>query len=272
MYIVVDIGGTNTRIAASRDLERFDAPIIIETSPRYEPGITALAEAALTAAGGEKIAAVVCGITGIVSKADGTVLKNRHANWLGKSIVPDIEARLSCKAHFENDVALVALGEAHFGAGQGSASMVYMTVSTGVNAARIVHGELDTGVFTAETGGQIFFDDGRPVTFEGLVSGTAIQKKYGKHPRELGLGHPVWEELAEIVSVGLYNSILHWSPNRVVLGGSMFNEIGISVESVRKHLDVINTKYPAMPEVVHSALGDLGGLWGGLARLRALRA
>jgi hypothetical protein len=88
------------------------------------------------------------------------------------------------------------------------------------------------------------------------------------HPRDLGKDSPVWEELSNILAFGLYNSLLHWSPDRVVLGGSMFNEIGISADRVKEHIDEINVKLPEIPDIVHSALGDFGGLYGGLALLK----
>jgi len=80
----------------------------------------------------------------------------------------------------------------------------------------------------------------------------------------------VWEELAQLFAYGLHNTILHWSPDRVVLGGSMFNEVGISVERVRAHVAEIMRKFPEVPEIVHSQLGDIGGLWGGVARLKQI--
>ena len=48
----------------------------------------------------------------------------------------------------------------------------------------------------------------------------------------------------------------------------MFNEVGISVPSVERHVKEIMVKFPVVPEIVHSALGDVGGLHGGLELLR----
>jgi predicted NBD/HSP70 family sugar kinase len=101
-----------------------------------------------------------------------------------------------------------------------------------------------------------------------LISGSAVEKRYGVHPLELGADTPVWEELARIAAIGIHNTILHWSPDTVVFGGSMFNEIGIPIESVKVHLAAIMKKIPQIPNIVHSSLHDEGGLYGGLARLR----
>jgi predicted NBD/HSP70 family sugar kinase len=105
-----------------------------------------------------------------------------------------------------------------------------------------------------------------------MISGAAIEKRFGMHPRELGKDHEVWEELARVAAYGIHNTILHWSPDRVVIGGSMMNEIGIPVERIRHHLTDIMHKFPTLPDIVHSELGDLGGLWGGLALLKQERA
>ena len=51
----------------------------------------------------------------------------------------------------------------------------------------------------------------------------------------------------------------------------MFNEIGIPVERVSAHLGAIMKKLPELPQIVHASLGDLGGIHGGLARLRQFR-
>lgn len=272
MYIVADIGGTKSRIAGSTDLATLSDPIIIDTPQEYQAGLSAITEAARSIAQGAPIVSVSIGLPGAFDRERCTLLQARNLPaWKGKSVVADLEKALGARVYAANDVALIALGEAHHGAGKGAGIVVYMTVSTGVNAARIVEGCFDTSVFGSETGGQYIFHDGRFLEFEQLVSGKSIEEKYKKHPKELGLGHPVWEELAETVALGLYNSILHWSPERVVLGGSMFNEIGISVESVRLGLERINKKFPSMPEVVHSALGDIGGLYGGMVALKQSR-
>ena len=120
-------------------------------------------------------------------------------------------------------------------------------------------------------GHQYLFVDDQPKDLCDLISGTAVVEKYHIQPKELGPGAPVWDEFARYLAYALHNTILHWSPNRIVLGGSMFNEVGISIDTVRTYLDDIMHMYPALPEIVHSNLGDVGGLHGGLARLKQLR-
>lgn len=271
MYIVADIGGTKTRIARSADLEKFDEPLIIDTPKTYADGIADIIRACRQMAGTDKIDAMAFDITGIVSDDGKTPLTSPHIpDWKGRPFARELEAALSTRVHLLNDTAQVGLGEAMYGAGKGAKIVVYVTVSTGVNGVRIVDGSIDPAAYGFEIGGQYLFVGENAKTLEDLVSGHAVQEKYEMNPKNIEKDSPVWEELAQLFAYGLHNTILHWSPDRVVLGGSMFNDIGISVERVKFHVNEIMRKFPAVPEIVHSELGDVGGLWGGIARLKQL--
>lgn len=271
MYIVADIGGTKTRIAGSRDREHFDVPIILDTPQTYEEGLAVFVESVKKIASGETIEGIAIGLPGILSHGKRALFNAPHLpQWNGQPLADRLEADLHTRVYLENDTALVGLGEAVFGAGQGSSILMYLTVSTGIGGVRIVDGEIDRATFGFEIGHQYLSPSSDEVTWEDLLSGSAIEKKYGKHPRDLGGDSPVWEELAIITAFGVHNATLHWSPDRVVLGGSMFKEVGIQVDRVQFHLKRIAKILPELPQIVHSDLGDLGGLWGGLARLKRL--
>ncbi len=271
MYIVADIGGTKTRIARSEDLGQLDEPVILDTPQNYNDGVADLIRTCRQMSGGGKIDAMAFDIAGLVS-ADGNipVAAPHLPDWRGKALVNELEAALSTKVHLLNDTAQVGLGEAIYGAGKGAHIMAYVTVSTGVNGVRIVDGKIDPAAYGFEIGGQYLFISDEARTLEELVSGRAVQEKYEINPKHIEKDSPVWEELAQLFAYGLHNTILHWSPDRVVLGGSMFNEIGIPVERVKAHVAQIMRKFPTIPEIVHSELGDVGGLWGGIARLKQL--
>ncbi len=250
--IVADIGGTKTRIAIVRDGESFETPAIVDSPESDTELISVITEAIHSAAQGESVEEIIIG----------------KPHWKRKpTFESDLQALLPVPVQFVNDAALVGLGEAHFGTGKESPIFVYITISTGVNGVRIVDGRIDVSTEGFEIGGQYLGLDSS-LSLEDMISGRAIHEKYGKHPKELGKDHPAWEELSKITAYGLHNTILHWSPDRVVLGGSMMNEIGIPLERVQFHLDTIMKKFPVLPELAHSALGDVGGLWGGVALLK----
>ncbi|HVU75407.1 MAG TPA: ROK family protein [Candidatus Paceibacterota bacterium] len=252
MYLLADIGGTKTRLAASKELQSFSDPVVFATPAEPAALAQLLMDEAYKLTGGAAAPLMI-----------------------GKPIYMDIEKevrkRAGAEVYFENDTALVGLGEAHHGAGKGSAIFAYITVSTGVNGVRIVDGSIDRSARGFEIGGQYLATEGT-TSLEDLISGRSVETHYGVHPKELGTDHPFWEEAARVLAYGLHNTISHWSPDTVAIGGSMMNEIGIPLPRVEAHLEAIRKKYPVLPKIVHSELGDLGGLWGGLQRLKELTA
>jgi len=66
---------------------------------------------------------------------------------------------------------------------------------------------------------------------EDYVSGSAVSRITGQSPQDIT--DPVfWKDLSCTLAVGLHNSILHWTPETVILGGSMMNQPGIDLREV----------------------------------------
>lgn len=261
--ILADIGGSKMRLALNTIIPL--DPTHLDTPHSYNDGLALIVATAQKLVGDTPLDYFIAGVPGVLSYNKRSLAHAPHLpDWEGKALADDIERMLSCKVLLENDTALVGLGEAHYGAGKGSSIMMYLTISTGVNGVRIVDGSIDRSNEGFEVGGQYLSHGDALETFEELVSGTAVFKKFGVHPRELGHDSPVWEELARVTAIGVHNTILEWSPDIVVLGGSMFNEIGISVPRVEAILLTIMHKFPTIPPLVHSQLKDDGGLYGAL--------
>ena len=271
MHIIADIGGTKTRMAGSRDLESFTDPIIFDTPQEYEDALEHITEAARRIAGEDPIDTFVAGLPVLLAHDKRGIVDAKNLPlWNGMACADDVERALSTRVVLENDTALVGLGEVSHGAGGNAASVAYLTVSTGVNAVHIVDGVIDPSYLGVSVGRQYVTMEDPPATWEDMISGSAIEKKYSMHPKELGKEWAGWEDMARIVAFGVHNAIMYWSPSTVVLGGSMFNDIGISADRVRAHVEDIRSGIPDVPNIVHSSLGDVGGLWGGLARLKQL--
>lgn len=268
MHIVSDIGGTKMRLAGTHDLQSFQAPIFLATPQSYDEALALFVESAKTIAAGEVIESIAIGVPVVLTTDKRSIIQSQNLpQWGGHAFADDLEKALGTKVYLENDTALVGLGEAVFGAGKGGSIIAYITVSTGVNGIRIIDGIIDRSTLGFEIGGQYLSSAEPLVSLEELISGRAIETRYGMHPRDLGKDTPLWEELARTAAIGFHNTILHWSPDTVVFGGSMFNEIGIPVDSVRSHLTEVTKKFPTIPTIVHSSLKDEGGLYGGMARL-----
>lgn len=273
MYILFDIGGTNMRVALSRDGETFEEPKIISTPKDFDQGMAAIKRIAEEISGGASIIAAGGGIAGTLSKDRSIFLNGPHLQgWNHKPIKKALEEALGVPVFVENDTAVVGLGEAIAGAGKGHDIVVYMTVSTGVGGVRIVNKRIDVSALGFEPGHQIIDAGGalhessvggRGMDLEGYISGTAISERYGKKPYEI-TDEKFWDEMARLLAYGLNNTIVHWSPDIVVIGGSMMKKIGIPIDRVRAHLKGILHIYPELPLIEHSSLEDVGGLHGAL--------
>lgn len=272
MYILFDIGGTKMRIAGSHDGKTFDEPLRFDTPALYDDGITLLMETVktLVAAIGEPLEAIAGGIAGTLDVARTQLVHATHLNaWVGKPFQESLAGQFGVPVYVENDSAVVGLGEAWHGAGQGGGIVAYITVSTGVGGARIIDGVLDASGYNFEPGDQIIARDatGQPVSVEGLISGVGVEKRFGKKPYEIR-DPAVWEELADTLACALHNTILHWTPSVVVLGGPMIvGEPAISIDRVRDCLKGYMSVYPTLPEVRQATLKDIGGIYGACALL-----
>jgi glucokinase len=271
MFVYFDIGGTKTRIAISLDGQSFDDPIKFDTPKDYEEGIKKITEVVQERTNGTPIAVAGGGIAGPVDPEHTMLINSPNLpHWIKKPLTQDISTALGCPVYIRNDTAIVGLGEAHHGAGKGSDNVAYITVSTGVGGARIVDGYLDKGVYNLEPGHQtIDFDKTaceacKSTSVEDYLSGTATAHRFGVKAYEVK-DPAVWEQLSHWMALFLKNTILHWSPRTVVLGGSMIvGDPAIPVDRIRDHLRELLHIYPEIPDIKRAELEDLGGLFGAM--------
>lgn len=268
MYFVFDIGGTNTRVGVSRDGKTIAENATVPTPQNFEKGMTEIIALANKLGGGENFQAAAGGVAGPLDKDHAVPVNAPHLqDWIKKPLKQKLEAALGVSVYLENDSALVGLGEACSGAGKGSKIVAYIGVGTGLGGARIVEGKIDMSASGFEPGHQILGIGPEALRLEEYVSGSAFERRYGKKAAEI-TNPEIWEEAELILAYGLHNTIAHWSPNVLVLGGSMI--IGnplISLEKVENHLNQITNIFTALPTIKKAELGAVGGLYGALEHL-----
>lgn len=255
-------------MAFSADNESFEAPQSVMTPNTYDEGLKLFLEMAQRCAVGRTIDKVCGGIAGPFKERERSLIGSPNlTDWIGKPLKNDLEKNLQAPIYIENDAALVGLGEAIVGAGKDKRIIAYITVSTGVGGARIVNGKIDEKAVGFEPGHQIL-DIASGKTLQDLVSGKSLEIATGKHPKEIE-DREVWQKLAVELAVGIHNTLVHWSPDCLVLGGSMI--VGnpcIPLDAVESHLKSTLKIYPEIPPIKKAELGDFGGLHGALAYLK----
>jgi glucokinase len=153
--LALDLGGTNTRAAVVTP----DGVLVArQAAPTpAESGVDGVIDACLDllrgaqrahrAAGGPDPVAVGISAPGPLSARTGTLIDppNLGRAYWGLPLGPRIGDALGLPWALDKDTNVAVLGEAAFGAGQGSDDLVYLTISTGVGGAALSDGRLIVG-------------------------------------------------------------------------------------------------------------------------------
>ncbi len=277
-YIVFDIGGTKTRVGLSEDLETIAELKSFATPKNFDEGVAKMVETvkSFKSKSKAKIIAGAGGVRGLLMEdKSGMENDNVLTGWARKPLTKELTKHLNAPFYLENDTALAGLGEATYGAGKGVDIVVYHTISTGVGGVKIEYGQIDISSFGFEPGHQVLDIDrtilGEDITptLENLVSGSGLEARMGVKPYEIPQRDMIWEELAEYLAQGLRNSILYWSPDMIILGGSMIlGDPKIPLESIRKYTVAALDGFVTCPFITTAELSDNPGLYGAMAYLK----
>jgi len=234
----------------------------VDTPVSFERGLALLIQTMTELREGREVTGAVVGIAGILYPDRRSLIYSPHlTGWEKQDFSVALEAALGIPVMLENDAAIGALGEAIQGAGAGSPIVAYVAVGTGIGGARIVDGRIDRNVFGFEIGHQ-YLSHGDGTEFEHLVSGSAVESSLHMPAKDV-IDPAVWRAHSKTFSYGLYNTLLHWSPDCLVLGGSLMRNNGMRVEDIIEDLRSINRVIPMLPEVKIASLeypGVIGAL------------
>lgn len=254
------------RVAASSDGKRIAKPKILNTPLAFEQGIKVLKSTIKDLAQGKPITGIGVGIPGPLDKQKSMVINAPNLfGWNNQPLKQKLKESFDAPILLENDAALAGLGEATWGSGKGYQIVAYLTIGTGVGGSRIVNGKIDENALGFEPGHQIIEKGQKTKTLENLISGRAIENLYGQSPEEI-IDAKTWDRIALQLALGLNNTLVHWSPHILVLGGGVMRRLPLGL--VKKHLRSVCTIFPKLPTVKKAKLEGSSGLWGALSYLQ----
>ena len=272
MHLVFDIGGTNMRLAISKDGQILDQTETVPTPKDFDRGIYTIKSVADKLSGEIKIQKIAGGIAGPVDRERTKLISSPHIpQWVNQPFKQKLEEVFDAPVILDNDCKLIALGEATAGAGKDKQIVAYLGIGTGVGGARIVNNKIDENALGFEPGHQIIVPDGNLCNctgkghLEAYVGGGYFEKIYGQKGENIK-DPKIWDEVAKYLAIGVNNTIVHWSPDIVVLGGSVMKSL--SIDLIQGHLKQELTIFPVMPEIIPAQLEDSGGLYGALQLLK----
>lgn len=211
--------------------------------------------------------------------------------WRGQSLVKDLARIFKVTVALENDGDAGALGEAGWGAGKNKSRLIYVTVGTGIGGGIILDGKLYRGVDGAhpEIGHQVIDPSGPLCScgfrgcWESLAAGPAMAGWLAStappdYPHGGGLAAKricqlalQGDELArsavsreaKYLGLGLANLINLFTPDAIVLSGSIMKSANLFLDGIRQTIRQGCRFVPfEKTELLLSALGENANLIG----------
>lgn len=160
----------------------------------------------------------------------GRMLATPKPGWAGTNLRAELEHHLRVPVAVDTDVNLAAIAEQRLGAGEGLASVAYVTVGTGIGAGLAIEGRSLKGALHPEAGHLSLIrvpNDDFPSACpfhedcaEGLASGPVIRRRLGEG-RHLAEHEGMVELVADYLGQLAAALVFAWSPHRIVWGGGV---------------------------------------------------
>ncbi|MDR3545972.1 MAG: ROK family protein [Candidatus Limnocylindrales bacterium] len=195
------------------------------------------------------------GIPGLYDPARGTTrfLPNVPGEWAGRPVAGPVGAALGLPAFLINDARAFGLAELRLGAGRGAASMIGLTLGTGVGGVIAIDGRVHQGHdgTGGELGHQTIDPDG-PLCgcgnrgcLEAFARADQIAAACGTSTAEEAVARAREGDaraldgiarIARYLGIGIANAVVVVSPDKVVIGGGISAAADVLFEPIRAEL------------------------------------
>lgn len=307
--LAIEIGGTKLQAAVGTsegeilksESTKVPAPVNAEAILAWiretVPGLIAWG-----AEQGATVSGMGVGFGGPVESAQGRVLTSHQVEgWDDVELKPWFDDAFGLPTVIANDANAAGWAEYCCGAGQGTRTMCYMNIGSGIGGALVIDGKLHDGQGRgAFEMGHVYVPDPHSETpgayqkLEQLYSGWSIEKHAREHVRVVS-ETPLWEltggdekditcriigeaaaqgdemalaivdEIARYVGLAIANSITLIHPEVFVLGGGVSLMGDVLLNPIRAVLDELDYKaYGGGTRIEQAALGEDVVIVGGL--------
>ncbi len=289
MIGAVDIGGTKIAVGMVDDAGKVLSRKQVSTNPNsYDDGLDTISRMLreTAAQAGIELTGIGIGSTGPVDPIRGEFGDvDFLPGWRGKNLVRDLAQIFKVRAALENDGDAAALAEAGWGAGRNRKRLIYITIGTGIGGGMIFDGQLYRGVDGAhpEVGHHVIDPAGPPCScgfhgcWESLAAGPAMvgwleRNAPADYPHRKGItarkicdlarqGDVIAKQAVEheayYLGIGLANLISLFTPDAIVLSGSVMKSAPLFMTRIR---EVIHSGCRFVPsektELMLASLGD----------------
>ena len=267
MIGAVDIGGTKIAVGMidsdGKVLARLECST--DADRGYPEGLRRITEMlqATAQTANTQISGIGIGSTGPVYPLTGEFGDvNFFPHWKGENPVRDLSRTFQVNVAIENDADAAALAEAGWGAGQHKSRLIYVTFGTGIGTGFILDGQLYRGVDQSHPEmGHHVIDASGPLCmcgfngcWESMAAGPAMVSWVESHmPKDYPnrdnltakricelaragdeLAREAVDREARYLGLGLANLVTMFTPDAIVLGGSLMKSAPLFLEEIRK--------------------------------------
>jgi glucokinase len=197
--------------------------------------------------------------------------------WSGFPLGPYLKDRLELPVVVDNDANVGALGESRLGAGVDCASLLYITISTGIGGGIILDRQLYRGTdgCAGEIGHVCVRPDGPPCLcgargcVERVCCGLWLERDHGRDARELFQDPQFVAHYVVDLARGITAALMLLNPQRVVIGGGISRAGEALFAPLRQELSrQLPQHCHCSIDCVPAALGDQSVLYGAMVLAR----
>ena len=280
--IGIDLGGTAIKLGRFAPdgtcLRSLSVPTPQPSTP--EAVVAAIVEAIAQIDPDQHAIAIGVGTPG-PADADGRIAKVaiNLKGWYDVPLADWLEAKTSRPTILANDANCAGLGEAWLGSGRRFKNLILLTLGTGVGGAVILEGRLfvghqgaagELGLITLNPDGPMC-NSGNQGSLEQFVSVTAIRRRTGYEPAELGAlakagdtsALKFWQEYGRDLGIGLTSLIYVLTPEAIIIGGGVSASAEFFLPFVKEEIEqrVLPTSRIGL-QILPAELGNSAGIVG----------
>jgi glucokinase len=261
MYLVVDLGGTKTRIVAFAGLDQTEFVVLghFPTCQSYEQQIEQINQT-VHGAGLNRIDGAGLALGAQLTR-DGVSVDASYTmpEYVGRPIVTDLAAVWDCPVRAANDNICAVIAETRLGSLRGIERGASLTISTGTGAGIRLQSGSTALAFLAQVGHHSIDPHGERCTcgqvgcVQTITGGQQILRRYGVPASELN--DPVaWQTITDALAQAIVNLVRITRIDALCLSGG----IGYNSSYLRDHLPEtvrrlgpgirVDIRYPALGE------------------------
>jgi len=270
MYIAIDVGGTNMRIALV-DLSEKETIVKQEShqvTQDYSIGIEELSGYIMALSEGQDIQGIGACFPGIVDENEMVNNPNNLPDWGMKPIKETLQERFNAPVKLIHDVQGAAIGEALFGAARGRDHFVYFIWGTGIGGGDIKKID-DNRYFMSsfENGHHIMEWNGKQCNCgqrgcpEAYLGGDNLREYFGTDMGNISDNDPRWDFVVQKAAQVVLNTLIFHPVDLFVFSGGVITRRPFLLERIKPIMQKRLEMFP-LPEMVLAEKGDQSALFG----------